>query len=220
MQLALNAAQSGHLVIATMHAGSPEEAIYRMCNAVPVEAQNEVRNQLASTLAWIAVQQLAYLEKAGQRVLILTIVHGTQAIKNTIRDNKLHQLNNVMETSRDEGMFLAERYLAHYLKNRSDFTPYGKTFKPSAELSQENFYQSPILTAETQTTTTQMMHPPKHDRRIAKEDRRKAKKDRRKSSQPIVSSLEYSDEQAGNIIDIHDDLSLHKIVEKLKGNKD
>lgn len=220
MQLALNAAQSGHLVIATMHAGSPEEAIYRMCNAVPVEAQNEVRNQLASTLAWIAVQQLAYLEKAGQRVPILTIVHGTQAIKNTIRDNKLHQLNNVMETSRDEGMFLAERYLAHYLKNRSDFTPYGKTFKPSAELSQENFYQSPILTAETQTTTTQMMHPPKHDRRIAKEDRRKAKKDRRKSSQPIVSSLEYSDEHAGNIIDINDDTSLHKIVEKLKGNKD
>ena len=125
MQLALNAAESGHLVIATMHASNPEEAIYRMCNAVPIEAQNEVRNQLASTLAWITIQQLVHLEKAGQRVPILTIVHGTQAIKNIIRENKINQINNAIDTSRNEGMFLSERYLTHYLNTRSDFTPYG-----------------------------------------------------------------------------------------------
>jgi len=123
-----------------MHAANPEEAIYRMCNAVPVEAQTEVRNQLASTLVWITVQQLVFLEKAGQRVPVLDIIHGTSPIKNTIRDNKLHQINNIVETSKDEGMFTSERYLTYYLKNRSNFSPYGNIFRPTEELSQSNYY--------------------------------------------------------------------------------
>ena len=200
MQLALNAAESGHLVIATMHASNPEEAIYRMCNAVPIEAQNEVRNQLASTLAWITVQQLVHLEKAGQRVPILTIVHGTQAIKNIIRENKINQINNAIDTSRNEGMFLSERYLTHYLNTRSDFTPYGKIFRPSAELSPDNFYQSQ-LTDEPQV---------KHE----------AQRERRKASRPIVSLSEPSDENVDNILDINDNISLHKIVEKLNKNSE
>ena len=200
MQLALNAAESGHLVIATMHAGSPEEAIYRMCNAVPIEAQTEVRNQLASTLAWITVQQLVYLEKAGQRVPILTIAHGTQAIKNIIRENKLNQINNAIDTSKNENMFLPERYLTHYLNTRSAFTPYGKIFRPSAELSPDNFYQSP-LTDEPQV---------KHEARY----------ERRKASRPIVGVSESSDENVDNILDINDNISLHKIVEKLNKNSE
>ncbi len=200
MQLALNAAESGHLVIATMHAGSPEEAIYRMCNAVPVEAQTEVRNQLASTLAWITVQQLVYLEKAGQRVPILTIAHGTQAIKNIIRENKLNQINNAIDTSKNEGMFLSERFLTQYLNTRSAFTPYGKIFRPSAELSPDNFYQSPL------TDEPQVKHGARYERR--------------KASRPIVDVSESSDENVDNILDINDNISLHKIVEKLNKNSE
>jgi twitching motility protein PilT len=187
MQLALNAAESGHLVIATMHASTPEEAVYRMCNAVHLEAQNEIRHQLASVLNWIVVQQLAYLEEAAQRIPVLTIVHGTQAIKNTIRDNKIHMLDNVMEAARDEKMFLAERYLTQYLKSRSDFTSYAKIFRPSEELSHDDLYQSPVLTGEVQTVATEMMYAPRHDTR-----------------------------NVDNILDVNDDVSLHKIVEKLK----
>jgi twitching motility protein PilT len=200
MQLALNAAESGHLVIATMHAGSPEEAIYRMCNAVPVEAQTEVRNQLASTMAWITVQQLVYLEKAGQRVPILTIAHGTQAIKNIIRENKLNQINNAIDTSKNENMFLPERYLTHYLNTRSAFTPYGKIFRPSVELSPDDFYQSPL------TDEPQVKHEARHERR--------------KASEPIVGVSESSDENVDNILDINDNISLHKIVEKLNKNSE
>jgi pilus retraction protein PilT len=200
MQLALNAAESGHLVIATMHAGSPEEAIYRMCNAVPIEAQTEVRNQLASTLAWITVQQLVYLEKAGQRVPILTIAHGTQAIKNIIRENKLNQINNAIDTSKNENMFLPERYLTHYLNTRSAFTPYGKIFRPSVELSPDDFYQSPL------TDEPQVKHEARHERR--------------KASEPIVGVSESSDENVDNILDINDNISLHKIVEKLNKNSE
>ena len=206
MQLAINAAESGHLVIATMHAGSAEEAIYRMCNAVSIEYQNEMRNQLATSLAWITVQQLAYLEKAGQRVPVLSIVHGTQPIKNIIRENKLNQLNNAIDTSRNEGMFLPDRYLTQYLNTRSDFTPYGKIFRPSAELSPNDFYQSPL------TGETQKMKP------STKQERRETKQDRRKAARPITAVSESSDENVGNILDINDNISLHKIVEKL--NKD
>ncbi|MBN1364584.1 MAG: PilT/PilU family type 4a pilus ATPase [Syntrophaceae bacterium] len=209
MQLALNAAETGHLVIATMHAGTPEEVIYRMCNAVHLEAQNELRNQLASVLKWIVIQQLVYMEKAEQRVPVLTIVHGTPAIKNTIRENKIHQLNNVMETSKDEKMFSPEHYLTDYLKNRSNFTPYKKIFRPTEELSPDDLYQSPILTGEVQNVSTDVMYTSRHDKRIAKQDRRK-------SSRPIASTSEYSDEKEDNILDVNDDVSLHKIVEKLK----
>lgn len=65
MRLTLDAAESGHLVIATMHASTPEEAIYRLCNSAAIESQNEIRYQLASTLSWLIVQQLVYLERVG-----------------------------------------------------------------------------------------------------------------------------------------------------------
>ena len=195
MRLALNAAESGHLVIATMHAANPEEAIYRMCNAVPVEAQTEVRNQLASTLVWIIVQQLVFLEKAGQRVPVLDIIHGTSPIKNTIRDNKLHQINNIVETSKDDGMFTSERYLTYYLKNRSNFSPYGNIFRPTEELSQSNYYQSPL------TEAPYMKHAAKQPMKTA--------------SQPIIAVSEYSEETEESILNINDNISLHRLVEKL-----
>ena len=186
MRLVLNAAESGHLVIATIHASTPEEAIYRMCNAASADAQNEVRNQLASTLAWITVQQLLYLEKAGQRVPILTIVRGTQAIKNNIRDNNLHQISNIIETSKKEGMFSAEHYLNEYLGTRSSFTPIGKTFLPSTELSKSVFYKSPLT--EDAPPIKQVM-----------------KYQTKTVEKPIVDTSGYGDENFDNILNIEVD---------------
>jgi twitching motility protein PilT len=145
MRLTLNAAESGHLVIATLHASNPEEAIYRLCNAVPVEAQNEIRFQLASTLSWLIVQQLSYQERVGFRVPLLTIVRGTSSIKNIIRENKLQQLNSAIQMGKGDGMFSSERYLDEYLAGRSDFVSPLKTFSPSSEVSQEIMYHSPLV---------------------------------------------------------------------------
>jgi len=186
MRLVLNAAESGHLVIATIHASTPEEAIYRMCNAASADTQNDVRNQLASTLAWITVQQLLYLEKAGQRVPILTIVRDTQAIKNNIRDNNLHQISNIIETSKKEGMFSAERYLNEYLGTRSSFTPIGKTFLPSTELSKSVFYKSP-LTEDAPPIKQEMKYQTKT------------------VEKPIVDTSGYGDENFDNILNIEVD---------------
>jgi pilus retraction protein PilT len=216
MRLALTAAESGHLVIATLHAATPEEAIYRMCNAVPADAQNEVRNQLASMLSTIIVQQLSYLEKAGQRVPVLSIIHGTTSIKNIIRDNKLHLMSN----SLTKGMFTAESYLTEYLNTLTTFTAYGKIFRPSGELSQNDFYQSPLM-----MEVPQVNHTAKHERRMIKHDRRNAKHDRRmekheisKASPSIVGMSKDNDENIDRILNISDDMSLDNLIEKLNNN--
>jgi hypothetical protein len=155
-----------------------------------------------------------YLEKAGQRVPLLAIIHGTQSIKNVIRDNKLHQMNNAITTAKTTGMFMAESYLTDYLNTRSDFTAYDKIFLPSGELSQNNFYQSPL------TEAPRMNHEVKQDRGTAKQDRRKTKQDRRKASQLIVGVSDYNDENVDSILNINDDMPLHKIVEMLNKNSE
>lgn len=149
MRLTLDAAESGHLVIATMHASTPEEAIYRLCNSAAIESQNEIRYQLASTLSWLIVQQLVYLERVGFSVPLLTIVRGTQSVKNVIRENKLNQLYSAIQTGKNEGMFSSDRYLNDYLETRPKFTPPTLIFRPSTEKVDELLYRSP-LTADKQ----------------------------------------------------------------------
>ena len=144
IQLTINAAEAGHLVIATLHASTPEEAIYRLCNSVPTESQNELRNQIASTFQWLIVQQLVYIERIGFRVPLLTIVRANSAIRNTIRENKLHQLQSVYSTGKNEGMFTAERYMNEYLNSRQKFTRPDTIFRPSTEKTNDSVYRPPV----------------------------------------------------------------------------
>ena len=144
MRLTLDAAESGHLVFATMHASTPEEAIYRLCNSAAIESQNEIRYQLASTLSWLIVQQLVYIERIGFNVPLLTIVRGTQSVKNVIRENKLNQLYSAIQTGKNEGMFSSDRYLNEYLETRPKFTPPTLIFRPTAEKIEELLYRSPL----------------------------------------------------------------------------
>lgn len=145
MQLTINAAEAGHLVIATMHASTPEETIYRLCNSVPMDSQDEMRYQLASTLKWLIVQHLVQIDTVGFRVPLLTIVRASTSVKNIIRENKLHQLHNAISTGQSEGMFTSERYLTEYLQNRQKFTHPGTIFRPSVEKLNDAIYQSPLL---------------------------------------------------------------------------
>lgn len=145
MSLTLNAAESGHLVIATLHATNMEDAMYRIINSAPPEAEEYIRYQLASTISWVIVQQFIKMEKIGFRVPLLSILCGTQQIKGIIREKKLHQLDNAMHTSKNEGMFTAERYLNEYLNLRKQFYNPAVFFKPSAETIQETPFHSSII---------------------------------------------------------------------------
>jgi twitching motility protein PilT len=198
MRLTLNAAESGHLVIATLHAATPEEAIYRLCNAVPLEAQSEIRYQLASSLKWIIVQQLVYLEKVGYRVPLLTIVRETSSVKNLIRENKLNQLNSSIQLSKTEGMFTPERYLDDYLALRTTFVPYSHTFRPSPEVSQDMLYQSPLTEGEKQGGP-----PPK-------------KRPLRTDAAPIIVRTDYSSDEMEHMLTINEDESLQELLRKME----
>src|SRR5512137_356394 len=137
MRLTLNAAESGHLVIASLHATNAEDALYRLCNSFPVEAQEEIRFQLASTLQWILIQQLVYREDIGFRIPVLSIVRGTQAVKGLIRENKIHQMESAIQMGKADGMFTMERYLRDFIGSKKNFVPPSENFRPSPEISQD-----------------------------------------------------------------------------------
>ncbi len=145
MRLTLNAAESGHLVIASLHATNAEDALYRLCNSFPIEAQEEIRFQLASTLQWILIQQLSFREDIGFRLPVLSVVRGTQAVKGLIRENKIPQIESAIQMGKADGMFTMERYLREFIGSKKNFVPPSENFKPSPEISQDIIYTSPLV---------------------------------------------------------------------------
>ncbi|MGE4519450.1 MAG: type IV pilus twitching motility protein PilT [Desulfobacteraceae bacterium] len=145
IRLTLNAAESGHLVIASLHATNSEDALYRICNSFAPESQEIVRTQLSSVLCLLAVQKLEFNKKAGFRVPVLSILKGTRAVKGVIRDNRFSQIEGILQTSASEGMFTQERYVLDFLNKKPVFNPPGNIFKPSKEDTHEKEYRSPVI---------------------------------------------------------------------------
>ena len=148
MRLTLNAAESGHLVIATMHATNAEDALYRLSNSFPIEAQEEIRFQLASTLQWVIIQQLVYREDIGFRIPVLSILRGSNSVKGLIRENKIPQLESAIQMGKADGMFTMDRYLRDFIAAKKHFTAPSENFRPSPELSQNGIYISPLVDPE------------------------------------------------------------------------
>ena len=145
IRLTLNAAVTGHLVFATMHATDAEDAIYRINNCVVAENQDVIRYQFASALSWLIVQQLTFVKKAGFRVPMLSILKSIPSVQSTIRDNKLTQLETIMLTSRNEGMFTSNLYESEFLNNRASFVHPQKSFGTGADTSSEPDYVSSLI---------------------------------------------------------------------------
>jgi pilus retraction protein PilT len=145
IRMTINAAESGHLVIASIHAAQAEDVIYRICNSFPLEAQDEIRFQFASALSWVVIQQLLYVERLQFRVPLLSILRGTQAVKGIIRDNHLPQIENAMHTGKKDGMFTRERYLDEFLNPREKFVLPSRSFRPTPESLPDEGYTSSLI---------------------------------------------------------------------------
>ncbi|MCX7634221.1 MAG: type IV pilus twitching motility protein PilT, partial [Syntrophales bacterium] len=145
IRLTLDAAESGHLVIASFHAASAEDAIHRICNSFPLEAQDEMRFKLASSLSWVVIQQLIYMDRLRFRVPLLAILRGTQSVKGLIRENRLPQIENAMHMGKAEGMFTKERYREEFLNQRKSFNLPSNSFRPSPELLTVEDYRSQLI---------------------------------------------------------------------------
>lgn len=101
---ALAAAETGHLVISTLHTTGAAQTIDRIIDACPFESQNQIRTQLAGVLSGIVTQLLIPADSGQGRILAAGILIGTEAVLNLIRENKCHQLNTVMQGGGANGM--------------------------------------------------------------------------------------------------------------------
>jgi twitching motility protein PilT len=108
---ALTAAETGHLVLATMHAPSVAQAIERIVGVFEGSAQKQIILQLSNSLQGILAQELMPALDRTRRVLAYELVIATLAVRNLIRENQLHQLENVIQTGRKEGMVLMDNCL-------------------------------------------------------------------------------------------------------------
>jgi len=145
--LTMNAAESGHLVIATLHATNVEDALYRIINSAPLEAEEYIRHQLASTVSWIVMQKLVYMDKIGFRVPLLSIMRGTNQIKGLIREKKLYQIENAMHSGKAEGMFTQERYFREFLETREKYYNPMVNFRPEKGEIGDAYYNSTVFDA-------------------------------------------------------------------------
>lgn len=103
IQLALTAAETGHLVFATLHTSSAPKTVDRIIDAFPPNQQAQVRTQLAEALEAVLTQTLVK-KKTGGRATAVEILVATTAIRNLIREQKLHQIPGLMQASQKEGM--------------------------------------------------------------------------------------------------------------------
>ncbi len=113
--IALTAAETGHLVLGTLHTNSAAQTIDRIVDVLPENQKNQGRLQLASTLIGIVSQRLVPRIKGG-RVPACEVLIANNAIRNLIRENKIYQITSVIDTSLSEGMISLERALANLVQ--------------------------------------------------------------------------------------------------------
>jgi twitching motility protein PilT len=110
MRLTLNAAETGHLVLATMHSATCAEALTRLCMSFPSDIQASVRAQLADCLVAVCCQRLEFLSAARLQVPRCEILLPTSGAKGTIRNGNFSHIATVLQSGGEEGMWTFERY--------------------------------------------------------------------------------------------------------------
>lgn len=114
----LTAAETGHLVLATLHTSSAPEAVDRIVDVFPSGQQAQVRTQLAMTLAGVIAQRLALRADGTGRVAVCEIMVGVPAVRNLIRESKTPQMISVMQTGREHGMQTLDQALRDLYRNQ------------------------------------------------------------------------------------------------------
>jgi twitching motility protein PilT len=129
ISIAIETAETGHLVFGTLHTSSAPSTIDRIIDQFPTNQQNQVRTMLSGSLKGVIAQMLCK-KKGGGRVAALEVMMGVPAIANLIREGKIFQIPSVMQTSRNIGMRLMNDSLFELVKS-------GKV-EPDEALSKSN----------------------------------------------------------------------------------
>src|SRR5436190_1579704 len=123
---ALTAAETGHLVFATLHTQSTAQTVDRIIDVFPPHQQHQVRMQLSIALQGIVTQQLLPTADGSSRVCACEVMVPTPAVRNLIREGKTHQIYSALQTSGAVGMQTMDSHLAQLVRS-------GKINRPLAE---------------------------------------------------------------------------------------
>ena len=116
---AITAAETGHLVLSTLHTTGAAATIDRIIDVFPTGQQQQIRLQLSNVLEAVISQQLLLNSEGNGRVAAFEVMFGSPAIRNLIRESKTHQINGLIQTSKKLGMELMDDSLYNlYMKNK------------------------------------------------------------------------------------------------------
>ncbi|MBE6051675.1 MAG: type IV pilus twitching motility protein PilT [Clostridium sp.] len=136
ISLAITAAETGHLVISTLHTSGSAKTIDRIIDVFPSSQQNQIREQLALSLEAVITQELIPRKDKNGRVAALEIMIATEGIRNLIRQGKIYQINSLIQTGNKYGMqtmdmSLIELYNKGYITKEKvmEYSRYEDTIK-------------------------------------------------------------------------------------------
>ena len=132
MRLTLSAAETGHLVLATVHSSNCAEALQRVVGAFPAEIQNNVAAQLADCLIGVISQRLTFRPGLNICVPECEVLMSTHPIKNFIRNRDFFKIVNSVETGAEHGMWTFQRY-RNWLDKRTSFHTPSRGAEPEEE---------------------------------------------------------------------------------------
>ena len=116
ISVALTAAETGHLVFATLHTQDAAQTIDRVIDVFPSHQQEQVRTQLASAIQGVVCQTLCKRSDAPGRVVATEVMVATPAIRNLIREGKTHQIYSAMQAGANQGMHTLDQHLADLVR--------------------------------------------------------------------------------------------------------
>jgi twitching motility protein PilT len=152
IRLTLNAAETGHLVLATLHSATCGEALNRICMSFPAEIQGSIRAQLADCLVGVVCQRLDYIEAHKLRVPRCEVLLANTAAKGTIRAGQLSQIANVIQAGGEDGMWTFDRY-QRWIEQKKDWIRPA----PAASLAEEQ----DTVTVTPRASFTKTSAPPR-----------------------------------------------------------
>ncbi len=114
---AVTAAETGHLVLSTLHTTGAAETLDRIVDVYPAHSQNQIRSQLSNVLVGIVSQTLVPTIDRKGRLAALELLKATDAVSALIREGKIFQIPNSIATGKAEGMFTLDQHLAQLVRN-------------------------------------------------------------------------------------------------------
>jgi len=157
MRLTLNAAETGHLVLTTVHSSSCAEALQRVVSAFPPEIQAAVAAQLADALVGVVAQRLRFRPELNIRVPECEIVLPTTAVKAFIRNRDFFKIGQVLETGGEHGIWTFSRYQNWLAKRTSWHLPDSADEIPDSEPA-----ETPVKIASPSPPASTGAAPPAH----------------------------------------------------------